>query len=179
MLKIDEEKQMICLTRGDTASILFSAIDEDGSLWNPSYDTDRITFAVAKKWGGTNLMEISQTYGDFYDDELYKEVSVGADSFNKHKTWFYTKSDDEYIQCTANSVYDNEETYYMRDCDDFWTITIKRDDWLDGNGNDKFKFSDYVFDVQISTELFGDDTIIGQTDEITPTFRVWGEAAEE
>ena len=135
MLKIDTETFMIELTRGDSASIVFGAVDKDGNAWNPQYTTDKLTFAVAKKFGGEPLMVIENTYD-------------GTDP------------------ATETSLAN------------FWTIVIPKEKWLDDNGNDKFKFQDYVYDVQVST-LSGADTIIGQTDEITPTFRVWGEVAEE
>ena len=131
MLKVDTETMMICLTRGDTANIVFGAVTKEGDPWNPDTDGQQLTFAVSKKWGGERLMEITNTYDSTKEDAL----------------------------------------------DKFWTITIGKDDWLEGTA-DKFKFQDYVFDVQILTAT-GADTIIGKTDEITPTFRVWGEVAEE
>lgn len=67
---------------------------------------------------------------------------------------------------------------YDADPTTFWTINIGRDDWLDDDGNDKFKFADYVFDVQVGTSS-GDITIIGKTDDLSPTFRVLGEVAPE
>ena len=60
----------------------------------------------------------------------------------------------------------------------YWTITINTDDWLNDDGTDKFKFADYVFDVQVGTST-GNITIIGKTDDISPTFRVLGEVAPE
>ena len=135
MLNINTETMLIELTRGDAASIVFSAVDGSGTAWNPQYTTDSITFAVAKKFGGTPLMVITNEYD-------------GTDP------------------PTTTSL------------ENFWTINIDTDDWLDENGNDLFKFQDYVWDCQITTSS-GSDTIIGKTDEITPTFRVWGEVAEE
>ena len=129
MLNIDTNTMLIELTRGDSASIVFGAKDKDGNTWNPDSTSDKITFAVSKKWGGENLMSIINTYD-------------GSDT---------TK---------------------------FWTINIGTEDWLNDDGSDKFKFADYVYDVQIETST-GADTIIGKTDELNPTFRVWGEAAEE
>jgi len=128
MLNINTETMMIELTRGDTASIVFSAVDSEGTTWTPTAG-DKLTFSVAKKWGGTPMMVIENEY------------------------------DGESLE-------------------DFWTIVIPTDKWLDDNGADKFKFQDYVYDVQITTST-GTETIIGKTDEITPTFRVWGEASEE
>jgi len=132
MLNIDTTQMLIELTRGDAASIVFSAVDSSGTAWNPSQSgEDKITFAVAKKFGGTPLMVIENVYDSTDPDALTN----------------------------------------------FWTINITTDDWLE-DGEDVFKFQDYVWDCQISTST-GSDTIIGKTDDITPTFRVWGEVAEE
>ena len=54
MLKIDSEKMIIAMTRGDTANIVFSAVDEQGNTYNPQVD-DKITFSVAKKVGADPL----------------------------------------------------------------------------------------------------------------------------
>ena len=132
MLKIDTEKMLIKLTRGDSASIVFSAVDGDGDPWNPSEGDESLQFAVAKKWGGDPLMKIKTKYVPTADEPL----------------------------------------------DDFWTINITTDDWLDDNGNDKFKFTDYVWDCQVLTST-GAQTIIGKTDDLEPTFTVLGEVAEE
>lgn len=131
MLNIDTNTMLIELTRGDSASIVFSAVDDAGTAWNPTLPTDQIQFAVAKKWGGEPLMQIVNTY-------------------------------------------DPEDEAAL---DNFWTIVIGTDDWLE-NGEDKFKFSDYVWDCQIMTST-GAQTIIGKTDDLEPTFRVLGEVAEE
>lgn len=58
------------------------------------------------------------------------------------------------------------------DADAFWTINIPASVTSD------MKFTDYAYDVQLKS---GSSviTIIGQTDSITPTFRVWGEVAKE
>ena len=175
MLNINTETMTIALTRGDTASITFGAVDANGDLWNPSAITDKITFAVAKKWGGDVLMECENTYDGVV---AYKEVTIDEDTFNAHKTWYYTKSGAVYTQCTSASVYDSNETYYMLDCDDFWTIDITKDKWLNDDGTDIFKFADYVYDVQVTTSG-GAITIIGKTDDVSPTFRVLGEVAPE
>ena len=128
MLKIDTTTMTIAITRGDSASITFGAKDKDGNTWNPTEGDETLTFAVAKKWGGESMMEITNPY-------------------------------------------DADPTI-------FWTINIDTDDWLDDDGNDKFKFADYVFDVQVGTSS-GAITIIGQTDELSPTFKVLGEVAPE
>ena len=121
MLKIDAEKMMICLTRGDTANIVFSAVDDQGNTYTPVLN-DVLRFAVAKKVGA---------------DPLFQKQNVMAG-----------------------------------DATAFWTITIEPAD------TNPLKFGDYAFDVQLTHD--GDvDTIIGATDEIQPTFRVWGEVATE
>lgn len=123
MLNIDTEKMLIEMTRGDTVSIVFSAVDGEGTAWNPTQTTDMLRFAVAKKVGAEPLFEITNTYD-------------GVDT------------------------------------DAFWTITIP-------SANTKeLKFGDYVYDVQLITTS-GIDTIIGKTDTISPTLRLWGEVATE
>ena len=54
----------------------------------------------------------------------------------------------------------------------FWTINIP------ASVTKEMKFADYAYDVQI---ISGSSvtTIIGKTDTITPTFRVWGEVASD
>lgn len=58
------------------------------------------------------------------------------------------------------------------DAEEFWTINIP------SAVTKEMKFADYAYDVQI---ISGSSvtTIIGKTDTITPTFRVWGEVANE
>lgn len=58
------------------------------------------------------------------------------------------------------------------DAEAFWTINIP------SNVTNSMKFSDYAYDVQLKSGS-SVATIIGQTDTITPTFRVWGEVAKE
>lgn len=130
MLNIDTSTMLIELTRGDSASIVFSAVTDSGETWSPS-EGDVIQFAVAKKWGGTPLMVVTNTYDPTEEDAL----------------------------------------------DKFWTINITPEHWIE-NSTDKFKFSDYVWDCQIETST-GVQTIIGKTNDMTPTFRVLGEVAEE
>lgn len=57
------------------------------------------------------------------------------------------------------------------DADAFWTINIPASVTSD------MKFADYAYDVQLKSGS-SVTTIIGQTDSITPTFRVWGEVAK-
>lgn len=126
MLNIDTNTMLIELTRGDSASIVFSAVDSEGTAWHPTAG-DKIKFAVAKKYGAEPLSEVVNTYGS--------------------------------------------------DEDAFWTIAITDSFWLDGD-EDKYKFKDYVWDVQLTTST-GTDTIIGETGTLHPTFRVLGEVATE
>ena len=58
------------------------------------------------------------------------------------------------------------------DAESFWTINIPASVTSD------MKFTDYAYDVQLKSGS-SVTTIIGQTDSITPTFRVWGEVAKE
>ena len=58
------------------------------------------------------------------------------------------------------------------DAESFWTINIPASVTSD------MKFIDYAYDVQLKSGS-SVTTIIGQTDSITPTFRVWGEVAKE
>jgi len=139
MLNIDTNTMLIELTRGDTASIVFSAIDKDGNTWSPTTG-DKIKFAVAKKLGATPLGEVVNTY-DGVNLTAFWTVTIGG-------SFWYEKDDDGQI------VYDGDSPV------------------------DLFKFKDYVYDVQLSTST-GNDTIIGETDNIHPTFRVLGEVATE
>ena len=112
---------MICLTRGDTANIVFSAVDEQGTTYVPTVG-DELRFAVAKKVGADPLFEIQRIMAD--------------------------------------------------DADEFWTVTIQP------AHTNSLKFGNYAFDVQL-THGGEVDTIIGVTDELNPTFVVWGEVATE
>lgn len=123
MLKIDDDKKLIEMTRGDTANIVFSAKKDDGTTYNATTN-DELVFAVGKKYG----------------DELW-----------------HIKNEYNVTPST------------------FWTITIPPSQTSD------MKFGDYWFDVQLTHHDSGVeevDTIIGKTDEISPTFRLWGEIAK-
>jgi len=186
MLSIDTNTMLIGLTRGDSVSIVFGAVDSAGNAWNPTSTADKLTFSVAKKWGAEPLMVVTNTNSG----NPYSEVDIDQDTFDADKTKYYTESGGVYTQCLDTDSYDANETYYVKDYPLFWTINITKNDWLekdadgnvildaDGNGTDLFKFADYVYDVQVLTST-GADTIIGKTDDITPTFRVWGEASKE
>ena len=88
MLEINTTTMQIALTRGDSASITFGAVDENGNVWNPQYTTDKMKFAVSKKWGGTVLMECVNTY----DGNPYTEVEIDQATFNADKTKYYDQA---------------------------------------------------------------------------------------
>lgn len=59
MLKIDSEKMIIAMTRGDTANIVFSAVTEEGVTYVPQ-EHDKLKFSVAKKVGATPVFQIQR-----------------------------------------------------------------------------------------------------------------------
>ncbi len=61
MLTIDAKKMLIELTRGDSASIVFSAVTGEGEEFTPTQG-DILTFAVSKKLGADPVFSISNTY---------------------------------------------------------------------------------------------------------------------
>ncbi len=61
MLTIDTTTMLIELTRGDSASIVFSAVDGEGNEFEP-VTGDKLTFAVAKKVGDTPIFSITNEY---------------------------------------------------------------------------------------------------------------------
>lgn len=132
MLNIDTTTMLIELTRGDTASIVFSAVTSDGTAWHPTEGDEVLQFAVAKKVGADPLSVVSNTF-DGVDEEGFWTITIGA---------------------------------------------VDSDFWTDESGADKYKFADYVWDVQLTTST-GVDTIIGKTSTLSPTFRVLGEVATE
>ena len=130
MLNIDTTTMLIELTRGDTASIVFSAVESDGTTVTPVAG-DKLKFAVAKKVGAEPLFEIEHT----------------MDS----------------------------------DATEFWTIVIDDEAWDKAEEalGSKMKFADYVWDCQYTVNTGEVNTIIGKTDDLSPTFRVLGEVATE
>lgn len=60
MIAIDEDEMLIALTRGDSASIVFSAVDEEGTVYTPQVG-DVLKFAVATNVGATPLVVITNT----------------------------------------------------------------------------------------------------------------------
>lgn len=67
MFKVDSENMIIYITRGDSASIIFSAKDKNGEVFHPTAG-DRLTFAVAKKFGDEPLIEIINEMGSSEED---------------------------------------------------------------------------------------------------------------
>ena len=131
MLSIDTNTMTISLTRGDTASIVFSAVQSDGTTYVP-VTGDKLKFSVAKK--------------------------VGAEPMGTVET----------VKTGTSTI------------DAFWTIVIGGSFWYEDDGEtDKFKFKDYVWDVQLTSSTGQVNTIIGDTSDIHPTFRVLGEVATE
>lgn len=120
MIAIDAIEMMIELTRGDSASIVFSAVNEQGTTYTPQ-SGDVLKFAVAENVGETPLFTVTNTY--------------------------------------ASSA------------EDFWTVYIAPED------TEELDFKDYVWDLQLESDS-NVITIIGRTDDISPTFRVWGEVAQ-
>ena len=79
MLQIDTTTMQIALTRGDSASITFGAVDKDGTTWNPSVGDETLTFAVAKKWGGEPLMKITNPYDA--DMDVFWTIKIDTDDW--------------------------------------------------------------------------------------------------
>ena len=63
MFKIDSENMTIYLTRGDSASIIFSAKSDEGEQFHPTKN-DRLYFSAAKKHGEEPLIEIMNVMDD-------------------------------------------------------------------------------------------------------------------
>ena len=57
MIIVDTNSFDIAITRGDTATIVFSAKDEGGNTYVPVLG-DSLKFSVAKKWGADPLFTI-------------------------------------------------------------------------------------------------------------------------
>ena len=123
----------------------------------------------------TTKMEIAITRGDTASIQFGAKDAEGS-------TW-NPSAGDETLTFAVSKKWGGEPMMkitnpYSSTPSTFWTITIGTNDWLDESGNDLFKFSDYVFDVQVGTSS-GNITIIGKTKELNPTFKVLGEVAPE
>lgn len=75
MLTIDTNTMMISVTRGDYASIVFSAKDAEETTWHPD-EGDTLTFAVAKKLGSEPIISKSNIY-DGEDEEAFWTINIG------------------------------------------------------------------------------------------------------
>ncbi len=82
MLKIDSEKMMICLTRGDTANIVFSAIDDTGTSYTPVLN-DVLRFSVAKKAGAEPLIDLYNIMSD--DANAFWTITIQPANTNQLK----------------------------------------------------------------------------------------------
>lgn len=162
MLNIDTETFLIELTRGDNAVIQFGANYSDDQPYYPTTG-DVLRFAVAKARNKTPLFQITNDYG------VFSAEAVTQTEFEADKTKYFTYSGGVYTRCSENSVYDAGETYYVSL---FWDISILPEHTAG------LKSGDYVWDLQLTTD--GETyTVIGETDEIDPIFKIWGEVAEK
>ena len=91
MLAIDTETMRIALTRGDTASIEFSAKKPNGSNFSPIVG-DILRFVVTKKRGGSTVFEVANTYDSTLPDALtqFWTITIGAPNSND---WYQKDSD--------------------------------------------------------------------------------------
>ena len=82
MLNIDTDTMLIELTRGDTASIVFSAVQSDGTTYTPSIG-DKLKFAVAKKVGAEPLMEIETEKTALTTDDEFWTIVIKDEWYQK------------------------------------------------------------------------------------------------
>lgn len=73
MFKVDPENKIIYITRGDTASIIFSAKDSEGNEFHPTAN-DRLIFSAAKKVGLDPLIVITNQMNE--DEEEFWTVQL-------------------------------------------------------------------------------------------------------
>ena len=78
MLKIDTDKMIISVTRGDTFSIVFSAVTGEGNTFVP-VDGDVLTFGVAKKLGATPIIQKSNVMDG--DTEAFWTITISDDDW--------------------------------------------------------------------------------------------------
>lgn len=117
----------------------------------------------------TNEMLIELTRGDYcaiefsaVDDEGTEYTPTTGDKL----TFAVAK------KVGADPIFSITNTYDGVDSDAFWTISIE------GEHTKSMKFGDYAWDIQLETPNGRPQTIIGKTDDLSPTFRVWGEVAQ-
>ena len=84
MLNIDTTTMLIELTRGDSASIVFSAVTKEGTPYEPT-EGDVLKFAVAKKVGAEPLGVVSNTY-DGVNEEAFWTIAIGGDFWTEGET---------------------------------------------------------------------------------------------
>lgn len=111
MLYIDVNKMLIELTRSDNASIVFSAVDGEGTTYIPT-EGDVLTFAVGKKLGSDPVFSISNTF-DGLDIDSFWTVEIGADPTN-----WYQKDDN------GNPIYENGEPVLLKFGDYVWDLQL-------------------------------------------------------
>jgi hypothetical protein len=99
MLKIDSEKMIIAMTRGDTANIVFSAVDEQGTTYVPVAN-DVLRFAVAKKVGADPLFELTNIMSD--DATAFWTITIQPANTNPLKFGDYAFD----VQLTHNGEVD-------------------------------------------------------------------------
>ena len=76
--------------------------------WSTVFDDDGALHYYKTMQKKGNLVSILPT------DVLFKIVEVDETTFNADKTLYYTFDGTKYINCTEESVYDADETYYVR-----------------------------------------------------------------
>lgn len=76
MIAIDAVEMMIAITRGDSASIVFSAVDEEGTPYTPTAG-DVLKFAVANNVGEEPLFTISNTMDE--SAEAFWQVDIQSE----------------------------------------------------------------------------------------------------
>lgn len=99
MLKIDSEKMIIAMTRGDTANIVFSAVDDNGQTYTPVAN-DALRFAVAKKVGADPLFELTNIMSD--DATAFWTITIQPNNTNQLKFGDYAFD----VQLTHNGEVD-------------------------------------------------------------------------
>jgi len=169
MLIINVESMAISLTRGDEATIEFSA-KENGNTYLAE-SGDELTFGVSKKYGGEKTLPNGFSITNKFD-ECFEECSPDETEFNADKTSYFTKDGNVYTRCTSASTWSSSTQYYENT---MWNIFIEpehtktlKDGKVDTDKS--LKFSDYVWDLQLNNY-----TIIGKSENLEPKFTVLGE----
>lgn len=87
MFKIDSENMIIYLTRGDSASIVFSAKTDEGEEFHPTRN-DRLYFSAAKKFGEEPLVEVMNVMED--DEAAFWTINIETEHTKHLKFGKYT-----------------------------------------------------------------------------------------